>query len=93
MKQIVDGIQNTLIDKLDLPRELVKNSYKIIIEEDEFLTIENHKGIMKFQNNEVVLKVNSGTICVTGSGFSIVYISGKTLRLKGFFKGVNYEKS
>lgn len=93
MKEIVDGIQNVMINKLDFPRELIKNSYRLIIEENEFLTIENHRGILKFGSDEVILKVNGGVISIKGSGFSIVYISGKTLKLKGFFKGVNYEKS
>lgn len=91
MKEMVDGIQEVIINKLDFPRELIKNSYKLIIEEDEYLTIENHRGILKFNSDEVVLKVNKGTICIKGSKFIIVYISGKTLKLKGIFKGVSYE--
>ncbi len=92
MQKFVGDIKNTVINKLELPRELVKNSYKVVIEEDEFITIENHRGILTFKDDEIILKVDGGIFNIKGSKFSIVYISGKTLKLKGVFKGVSYEK-
>ena len=92
MADIINSIKDVMIDKLDMPREIVKNSYRVIIEGDEFITIENHKGIVKFDNNEVILRVESGLFKLSGNNFIIVYISGKTLKLKGIFRGVSYEQ-
>ena len=48
MENIIGEIKDVMINKLDIPREIIKNSYKVIIEGDEFLTVENHRGIVKF---------------------------------------------
>lgn len=92
MGDIIGGIKNVMINKLDIPREIIKNSYKVVIDGNEFLTIENHRGIVKFNNDEVVLKVDSGLLIVDGNNFNIVYISGNTLKLNGFLRGVKYEQ-
>lgn len=92
MQKFVGDIKDAMINKLELPRELVKNSYKVVIEEDEFITVENHRGILTFKENEIVLKVDGGLFNIKGTKFTIVYISGKTLKLKGVFEGVSYEK-
>lgn len=92
MEDIIDGIKNVMINKLDIPREIIKNSYKVIIDGNEFLTVENHKGIVKFDNDEVILRVDSGLLIMYGNNFNIVYISGNTLKLNGFLMGVKYEQ-
>ncbi len=92
MGKIMGEIKDVMINRLDIPREIIKNSYKIVIDGDEFITIENHRGILKFNEHEVVLKVDNGVIYIVGNKFTIVYISGKTLKLRGVFKGVNYEQ-
>lgn len=92
MGNIVGGIKNVMIDKLDIPREIIKNSYRIVVEGNELVTIENHKGILKFDEGQVVIKIDEGTLVMNGVGFTIVYISGNTLKISGMFKGVNYEQ-
>lgn len=93
MGKVIGGIQGIMINKLDIPREIVKNSYKIIIDGDEFITVENHKGILKFQSNELILKVEDGNLVITGNRFTIVYISGRTIKVMGVLKGVNHEQA
>lgn len=92
MGEIIGGIKNVMINKLDIPREIIKNSYKVILDGNEFLTVENHRGIVKFDNDEIVLRVDSGLIFMFGNNFNIVYISGNTLKVNGFLKGVKYEQ-
>ena len=92
MENIIGGIKNAMIDKLDMPREIVKNSYRIVVEGNEVVTIENHRGILKFNDSQVVVKIDEGNLVMDGVGFTIIYISGNTLKIKGMFKGVNYEQ-
>jgi len=92
MGKFIGESKDVMVNKLDIPREIVKNSYKVIIDGDEFITIENHKGILKFQSNEVVFRVEGGKFIINGSNFVIVYISGKTIKLMGSIKGVNYDQ-
>lgn len=92
MGKFIDEIKDVMVNKLDIPREIVKNSYKVIIDGDEFITIENHKGILKFQSDEIILRVDGGNFIIKGSNFVIVYISGRTIKLMGNIKGVNYDQ-
>lgn len=92
MGSISSGIKRVMINKMDLPREIIRNSHKLIIEGNEFLTIENHRGIVKFLSEEIILKVDTGLFFINGSRFDIVYISGRTLKIKGILKGVRYEE-
>ncbi|BAK80992.1 sporulation protein YqfC [Candidatus Arthromitus sp. SFB-rat-Yit] len=92
MGKFIDDIKDVMVNKLDIPREIVKNSYKVIIDGDEFITIENHKGILKFQSDEIILRVDGGNFIIKGSKFVIVYISGKTIKLMGNIRGVNYDQ-
>lgn len=92
MGNITGSLKNIMINKMDIPREIIKNSHKLIIDGNEFFTIENHRGIVKFGDEEVVLKVDTGLFFIIGAKFKIVYISGRTLKMKGILKGVRYEQ-
>ncbi len=85
------GIKEDIAEKLDLPRDILLDIPKITITGDNEITIENHKGIIMFDNE--IIKVNSkiGSISIWGKGFEIVFMGGKTLTLKGRFNSVVYE--
>lgn len=69
---------------LDLPRIIIKGNKEI--------TIENHKGIICFDDEKVKLNSKMGVILVEGENFEILFMGGSTLVLKGKFKGIKYEE-
>ncbi len=93
MGKMIDDIKDVMVNRLDMPREIIKDSYKIIADGDEFITIENHRGILKFSEKELVLRVSEGNLVIEGFNFTIAYISGKTIKLRGKIKGVNHEQA
>lgn len=80
-----------LAEKLDLPRDIVLNMPKITVTGSNEIIIENHKGVVLFEENEVKVNTNVGLITIKGRGFEILYIGGSTLTVSGKFKSVEYE--
>jgi sporulation protein YqfC len=80
-----------LAEKLDLPRDIILDIPKITIVGDNEITIENHKGIIIFDNNEVKVNSNVGCISIKGEKFEIRYIGGSTITISGKFKSAIYE--
>jgi sporulation protein YqfC len=89
-----DKLQKTrenLAEHLDLPRDVLFNIPKISILGNNEITIENHKGIILFEDKQIKINTNIGLMSIYGSGFEILFIGGSTLTISGRFKSVAYE--
>ena len=91
MEEKINKGREMLVDKFDLPAEIVMDIPKIIITGNKEITIENHKGISNFEKN--LIKVNSkvGNINIEGTHIEILYIGGSTISITGKFKAIIYE--
>ncbi|WP_418921847.1 sporulation protein YqfC [Clostridium ganghwense] len=83
--------KENVAQKLDLPRDVVLNIPKITITGNNEIIIENHKGIIIFEEKEIKINSNVGVISIKGEGLEILFIGGSTIILGGKFKGVIYE--
>ena len=83
--------KETIADTFDLPRDIILNLPKITIISNNEITIENHKGVVLFEEKEVKINSNVGLISIFGTGFEILFMGGSTLTLSGKFKSVVYE--
>lgn len=83
--------RENLAEHLELPRDVVLNVPKISITGDNEITIENHKGIILFEDKHIKVNSRVGLISIFGSGFEILFIGGSTLTISGKFKSVTYE--
>jgi len=83
--------KETIAEKLDLPRDVILNIPKIIITGDNEITVENHKGVILFDEKEIRINSNVGLIVICGDGFEILFMGGSTLTVSGRFKSVIYE--
>lgn len=81
-----------LIEKLDLPKDVVLDVPKIIVVGKEEVTIENHKGILTFNEDEIRINSKLGPISIKGSRFEILYIATSTITISGRFVSISYEE-
>lgn len=81
-----------LIEKLDLPKDVVLDVPKIIVIGKEEITIENHKGILTFNKNEIRINSKLGAISIKGDNFEILYIATSTITISGKFASISYEE-
>ena len=91
MREKVYRSKEDVAQKLGLPRDVVLDIPKIIITGDNELIIENHKGIIMFEEDEIKVNSNVGVISLQGKKLEIIFIGGSTVVLGGKFKGINYE--
>lgn len=79
-----------LAEKMDLPREALLDVPKIIVLGRDEITIENHKGIIVFERNEIKVNTSISPILIKGTEFEILYIATSTITIKGHFDSVEY---
>lgn len=91
MEEKLYRTKETLAEHLELPRDVILNIPKITITGDNEITIENHKGIILFEEKQIKVNSKVGLITIFGSGFEILFIGGSTLTISGKFKSVAYE--
>ncbi len=72
--------RETVADKLDLPRDIILNQPKIIVTGNEEITIENHRGVVVFEEKVVKINSGSGLISIYGKDFEILFM-GEVLLL------------
>ncbi len=72
--------RETVAEKLDLPRDIILNQPKIIVTGNEEITIENHRGVVVFEEKVVKINSGSGLISIYGKDFEILFM-GEVLLL------------
>jgi sporulation protein YqfC len=83
--------KETIAEKLDLPRDVMLNIPKITITGQNQIVVENHRGVILFEEKEIKINSNVGLITINGNGFEILFMGGSTLTVSGRFKSVTYE--
>lgn len=77
--------------RTELPRDVILDLPQITVTGDNEINIENHKGIVKFEKEEVKINSKVGVISIYGYNFEILFIGGSTVTLSGKFKSIVYE--
>ena len=83
--------KETIASKLELPRDILLELPKITILANNEINIENHKGVVIFEEEEIKINSNIGPISIYGKDLKILFIGGNTITLSGSFKSVVYE--
>lgn len=85
-------VKSGLAGKLDLPRDVMLDLPKITIIGDNEVTIENHKGVVNFEDKMVRVITSIGLITINGDDFEILFMGGSTLAVSGKFESIEYAK-
>jgi sporulation protein YqfC len=83
--------KETIANKLELPRDILLDLPKITILANNEINIENHKGVIIFEEEEIKINSTVGLISIYGKNFRILFIGGNTITLSGKFKSIVYE--
>lgn len=91
MESKLSKTRETIAEKLDLPRDVMLNLPKITITGNSEITVENHKGVILFEDTQIKVNSSVGLINIYGNGFEIIFMGGSTMTLSGRFNTVSYE--
>ena len=91
MDNKLNNAKEVLANRLDFPKEIMLDLPRITVTGDNEIDIENHKGIMSFEEYEVKINSKVGFIVIKGKRFEILFIGGTTISISGTFKSISYE--
>lgn len=82
--------RGNVANTLGIPLEVALDIPKIIIDGNYQIVIENHKGLIAFEESMVVINSKIGSITLTGKNFKVLFIGGNTLTIGGILESVGY---
>lgn len=80
-----------LTDRLALSEDLVFASAKLTVIAGSKILVENHKGIIEYGAQRIVIAINRGKLCFSGSGFTIDAMNKNELLISGKLQCVDWE--
>lgn len=87
----LEKVKERVIYGMDLPVDVALNLPKVTAVARKEVTVENHKGIIKFSTEELVINTSLGALTILGEDFEIIFVGGTTITLSGHFRSMVYE--
>lgn len=81
-----------LADMLSLPHDIICGASNVSIIGSMRVMIENYKGILEYNNEEILLQGKQSKIRITGSCLKIRYYNEEEMVIDGQIDGVCFEK-
>ncbi|HHW74876.1 MAG TPA: sporulation protein YqfC [Firmicutes bacterium] len=85
------GFKEVIADFFELPQEIILDLPRITLVGNMQLYIENHRGVISYDENEVRLSVNKGEVIIRGEGLQIENLLEEELLIKGMLESLSYE--
>lgn len=79
-----------IVDVLELPKDIVNGIPYLNFEGNVGLTIDNHKGIMKYNEEEINIQTKHFLVKITGKELSILEYSKYIIVIKGKIEVVQF---
>ena len=78
-----EKIRTVFADFLELPEELALDMPRITLVGNLRLGVENHKGIIKYTQEEIRLRVNKGMVSAKGVKLELKNLSSEEILIEG----------
>ena len=88
---IIKPIKETFSDMWGVPKDIIMDLARLTITGSREIYIENHRGIIKFSDSEILIKTQEGILSVCGEGLEIEHIRTGDMLILGYFKKLGYE--
>jgi len=83
-------IKEKISDALELPKEITLDIPKITILGAESVTIENHKGIISYSDNQIRVNTGCGILSISGQRLAIKSIIQEEIIITGQIGNIGY---
>ena len=72
-----------LADKLELPEDVLLGSAKLTVTGGRSAVIENHRGVLEYTAERIVVAVPRGKVCLDGTGLRLKAMNNNELLVGG----------
>ncbi len=79
---------NSVVDSLNLPRDVFYGAPLLHITGKYEGIIENYKSIIEYDENNLILNTKDGKIKITGDSIKIEYFNESDMKIKGNLKEI-----
>ena len=78
-------LNKKIADVIDISKDVILDTFRIVMTGTKEMTVENHKGILEYSDNLIKLKANPENIEIHGSKLELSNISDDALSIRGNF--------
>ena len=86
-----EGLAQALAERLELPAEAVPGSAKLSVVGGRCALIENHRGILAYSPEQIVVSTGRGRICLNGAELRLSAMNRDELLIQGKLQSVEWE--
>jgi sporulation protein YqfC len=90
MKKKSYKIKETLSNALELPKDLILDVAKVTLIGSNNITVENHKGILEYNEDQIRVNTCNGILTIIGSKLNISSILQEEITITGEINSVGY---
>lgn len=80
-----------LTERLELPEEALLGAAKLTVTGGRRALVENHKGVLEYGEERIVISAGRGRINISGAGLGIEAMNRRELLIKGRIQSVEWE--
>jgi sporulation protein YqfC len=84
------GLRDRLVSLLELPGDVLLDTARVTLVGDMEMVVENHRGLIEYTPNRVVLTIPEGEMAVAGEELRIGVISPEQVILLGRIRSIHY---
>ena len=81
---------NTVIDTLELPKDIFCGLSLLSMEGNRSLCITNHRGIVRYSREKIVIATRNGSIEIAGRELLIPKFTKDIIEIRGYLEGVTF---
>lgn len=80
-----------LADRLDIPEDLLHPASKLTVTAGRRVLVENHRGVLEYSRERVLVKLTRGRLCVAGTELRLLAMNRGELLIAGRVRSVEWE--
>ena len=82
--------KEVLIKGLSLPRDVIFGDFIITLTGNQEVLIENYRGILSYDDNQICIQGNHVTLKICGSHLTVDYYSQEAMKILGRIERLEY---
>jgi sporulation protein YqfC len=82
--------KETLSNALELPKDIILDIAKVTLIGSNSVVVENHKGILEYNDDQIRVNTGSGVLIIIGSQLNIKSILQEEITITGVINSVGY---
>lgn len=85
-----EAVRQRLTHAFDLPEDVLLDVPRVVMAGSLHVTIENHRGLVEYNQERVTLAFSGGQMVIEGSGLDIGVITADVIVIRGRIGGLRF---